>query len=206
MAYSDFTFAKLSAKFGLEQESISLFTNVAIEPIEPTAHLVQDLEEAKEMPIFTEKAKSESIISPIIKEIKRRNKHISIFSGYTFNIDVANDLVGAPDFMISMKPKIVELQRPVFCLVESKNKTPEEGFAQCAAEMYAARLFNQQTGEPCDIIYGAVTNAFDWVFMKLEGNIVFIDLDRYYLNQLPHILGIFQYIVQDTKNKYPTPV
>ena len=206
MAYSDFTFAKLSAKFGLEQESISLFTNVAIEPIEPTAHLVQDLEEAKEMPIFTEKAKSESIISPIIKEIKRRNKHISIFSGYAFNIDAANDLVGAPDFMISMKPKIVELQRPIFCLVESKNKTPEEGFAQCAAEMYAARLFNQQAGEPCDIIYGAVSNAFDWVFMKLEGNIVFIDLDRYYLNQLPHILGIFQYIVQDTKNKYPTPV
>ena len=206
MAYSDFTFAKLSAKFGLEQESISLFTNVAIEPIEPTAHLVQDLEEAKEMPIFTEKAKSESIISPIIKEIKRRNKHISIFSGYTFNIDAANDLVGAPDFMISMKPKIVELQRPIFCLVESKNKTPEESFAQCAAEMYAARLFNQQAGEPCDIIYGAVTNAFDWVFMKLEGNIVFIDLNRYYLNQLPYILGIFQYIVQDTKNKYPIPL
>ena len=200
MAYSDFTFAKLSAKFGLEQESISLFTSIAIESIEPTAHLVQDLEEAKEMPIFTEKAKSESIISPIIKEIKRRNKHISIFSGYTFNIDAANDLVGAPDFMISMKPKIVELQRPVFCLVESKNKTPEEGFAQCAAEMYAARLFNQQTGEPNQTVYGAVTNAFDWVFMKLQDNIVFIDLDRYYLNQLPQILGIFQFIVQETKN------
>ena len=197
MAYSDFTFTKLSAKFGLEQRSVSLFKDIFIEQIEPTAHLVQDLEEAKETPVSTEKAKSETIIAPIIKEIKRRNKHISIFSGYTFNVDVNNDLTGAPDFMISMKPMIVEPQRPIFCLVESKNKTPEEGYAQCAAEMYAARLFNQQTGESNQIVYGAVTNAFDWVFLKLDDNIVFIDLDRYYLNQLPQILGIFQFIVHE---------
>ena len=195
MAYSDFTFTKLSTQFDLKQKSLSLFSNIAIKSIKPTAHLLQDLKEAKETPVATEKAKSESIISPIIKEIKRRNKHISIFSGYTFNVDVLNDLTGAPDFMISLKPMIVEPERPIFCLVESKNKTPEDGYAQCAAEMYAARLFNQQTGEPNDIIYGAVTNAFDWVFMKLEGNIIYIDLDRYYLNQLPRILGIFQFIV-----------
>ena len=195
MAYSDFTFTKLSAQFDLKQKSLSLFSNIAIKSIKPTAHLLQDLKEAKETPVATEKAKSESIISPIIKEIKRRNKHISIFSGYTFNVDVSSDLTGAPDFMISLKPMIVEPERPIFCLVESKNKTPEDGYAQCAAEMYAARLFNQQTGEPNNIIYGAVTNAFDWVFMKLEGDIIYIDLDRYYLNQLPRILGIFQFIV-----------
>ena len=196
MAYSDFTFTKLSEKFGLEQKSVSLFKSVVIEHIEPTAHLVQDLEEAEEMPTSTEKAKSEAIIAPIIKEIKRRNRHISIFSGYTFNVDIQNDLTGAPDFIISMKPMIVEPQRPIFCLVESKNKTPEDGYAQCAAEMYAARLFNQQTGEPNQIIYGAVTNAHDWVFLKLEGNTIFVDLNRYYLVELPKILGIFQLIVK----------
>jgi hypothetical protein len=199
MAYSDFTFTKLYSKFGIEQESKSLFSSIEIVSIEPTQHLLQDLEEAKETPLYAEKAKSEAIIFPIIKEIKRRNKHISIFSGYTFNVDASNDLTGAPDFMISMKPKIVEPQRPIFCLVESKNKTPEEGFAQCAAEMYAARLFNQQTGEQNHTIYGAVTNAFDWVFLKLEDNTVFIDLDRYYLNQLPILLGIFQAIVSENK-------
>ena len=198
MAYSDFTFSKLSTKFGLEQESIALFRDITLEQIEPSSHLLQDLEEAKEMPLYAEKAKSEAIIFPIIKEIKRRNRHISIFSGYTFNIDATNDLTGAPDFMISMKPKIVELQRPIFCLVQSKNKTPEEGFAQCAAEMYAARLFNQQTGEPATIVYGAVTNAFEWVFLKLQDNTIFVDLDRYYLVQLNQILGIFQFIVKKT--------
>ena len=61
--------------------------------------------------------------------------------------------------------------------------------------MYAARVFNKKMNEPYETIYGAVTNAFDWVFMKLEGDTVYIDLNRYYLNELPKILGIMQYIV-----------
>lgn len=146
------------------------------------------------MPLMSEKAKSEAIIFPIIKEIKRRNPNISIYSGYTFNIDIANELSGAPDFIISAKPKVIELQSPIFCLVESKNKTPDEGFAQCAAEMYAARLFNQQNKEPYKIIFGAVTNAYEWVFLKLEGNTIFIDKKRHFINELPFLLGVLQYI------------
>jgi hypothetical protein len=95
------------------------------------------------------------LIYPIIREIKRANKGITVFSGYTFNIDASNDLTGAPDFLISSKQNIIEPSCPIFCLMESKNKTPDEGFAQCAAEMYAARVFNQQSGEPHETIYGA---------------------------------------------------
>ncbi len=145
--------------------------------------------------MMSEKAKSEAIIFPIVKELKRNNKNISVFSGYTFNIDAQNDLMGAPDFMISAKPRIIDVQSPIFCLMESKNKTPDKGFAQCAAEMYAARVFNQQMGEPYETIYGAVTNAFEWVFLKLEGDTIYIDNNRYYLNELPKILGIFQHVI-----------
>ena len=83
--------------------------------------------------------------------------------------------------------------------MESKNKTPDEGFAQCAAEMYAARLFNKQTNEPIETIYGAVTNAYDWVFLKLEGDTIFIDKDRYYLNNLENLLGVLQFIANQYK-------
>ena len=38
------------------------------------------------MPIDSEKAKSEVLIFPIIRELVRRNENISVFSGYTFNI------------------------------------------------------------------------------------------------------------------------
>ncbi len=199
MAYEDFTFAKLKRNFGLEQEDTHLFRDVTIIPFVPSQHLLDDVSEAKDMPLLSEKAKSELLISPIVRELKRQNKHISIYSGYAFNIDSQSDLVGTPDFMISAKPKIVELQTPIFCLVESKNRIPDEGYAQCAAEMYAARLFNQQNNEPYDTVYGAVTNAFEWVFLKLENNTVLIDKNRYFLNDLPTLLGILQFITDEYK-------
>lgn len=195
MAYSDFTFAKLSEKFQLKQVSNSLFMDMDMLVVQPSQRLLDDLAETRQMPLYSEKAKSEAIIFPIIRELKRNNPQISIFSGYTFNVDNTQELTGAPDFMISAQAGIVEPQSPIFCLVESKNKAPEEGFAQCAAEMYAARLFNEQMREPHRHIYGAVTNAFDWVFLKLEKNDIIVDIDRYYLNELPKILGVLQYIV-----------
>ncbi len=199
MPYSDFTFAKLKRNFGLEQEDVHLFQAVILPNFEVSQHLLTDIAEAQDMPLLSEKAKSEMLISPIIKELKRHNKHISIYSGYAFNIDSKNDLVGTPDFIISAKPKIVELQSPIFCLVESKNRIPDEGFAQCAAEMYAAYLFNEQNNEPYPTIYGAVTNAFEWVFLKLENNTVWIDKNRYFLNDLPKLLGILQLITDSYK-------
>jgi hypothetical protein len=132
--------------------------------------------------------------------MKRKNPHITIFSGYSLNIENDAELNGNPDFMISAKSNIIEPQNPIFCLFESKNKEPYEGFAQCAAEMYAARIFNLQAGEPYETIYGAVTNAYDWVFLKLEGDTIFIDKNRYFLNDLTKILGILQFIINQYKS------
>ncbi|MCP5493500.1 MAG: hypothetical protein H7A23_03010 [Leptospiraceae bacterium] len=195
MAYSNFTFAKLKKDYNIEQKDVFLFNNIAIEHKEASQRLKDDLQEAKEIPLMTEKAKSEAIIYPIIKEIRRKNPQIGIFSGYALNIEGNKDLQGNPDFMISAKAQKSSVEAPIFCMVEAKNGVIEEGYAQCAAEMYAARLFNQDMNEPYETIYGAVTNAFDWVFLKLENKIVLIDRERYFLNDLPKILGIFQYIV-----------
>ncbi len=198
MAYSNFTFTKLKLQYGIEQESTYLFTE-GITEIQPSQYLLDDIAIGKEMPLYSEKAKSEALIFPIIKELKRSYKHISIFSGYSLNIEGDPNLSGAPDFMVSAKPNIIEPQYPIFCLVESKNKAAEEGFAQCAAEMYAASLLNAQLGAAKETIYGAVTNAFDWIFLKLEHKIVYVDINRYYLNELPKLLGILGFIVQENK-------
>jgi hypothetical protein len=199
MAYSDFTFNRLRKDYGIEQNDVFLFENVAFVSLPPSQRLQEDIQEAKSTPLLSEKAKSEYIIAPIARELKRNNPHITVFSGYSLNIASDKSLSGTPDFMISAKQNIVELQRPIFCLFESKNKDPDEGFAQCAAEMYAARLFNQENNEPYETIYGAVTNAYEWVFLKLEGNTVFIDKERYFLNDLPTILGILQFIIDQYK-------
>ena len=193
--YSSFTFPELKRRFGLVQADAHLFAGQAIAPAEATQMLLNELAEGRQMPIYSEKAKSEFLIGPIVKELKRRNPHLSIFSGYSFNVDRKNKLTGAPDFLISNKPGKIDIEAPVFCIMESKNKTPDEGYAQCAAEMYAAKIFNQQTNEAPTTIYGAVTNAFEWVFMKLEDNTIFIDNERYFINELPRLLGVLQHVI-----------
>ena len=199
MAYSNYTIAKLKQQFGLIQENVHIFEQTHIATVRPSRRLVIEIKEGNEMPLMSEKAKSEMLIAPIIREVKRNNPTLSIFSGYTFNIENIEELSGAPDFIISNKPDKVEIEAPIFCLVESKNKTPDEGYAQCAAEMYAARLFNQQMGDPYETIYGVVTNAFEWVFLKLEGNTIYIDKERYFINELSLLLGVMQYIVNQYK-------
>jgi len=199
MAFSDFTFAKLKKNYHILYEEVVLFQKTDIKNMPISQRLEQDMEEAKQMPLYSEKAKSEAIIFPIIKEVKRNNAFISIFSGISLQVENEKLLTGVPDFMISAKPHRAYIEAPIFCMVEAKNGVVEDGFAQCAAEMYAARLFNQENDEPYETIYGAVTNAYDWVFLKLEGNTVFIDKERYFLNDLPQILGIMQFIVDQYK-------
>jgi len=54
--------------------------------------------------IYTEKAKLALIIMPILKELKRKNKEVSLFLGFTLNIDNEPDLNGTPDFILGAKP------------------------------------------------------------------------------------------------------
>jgi hypothetical protein len=197
MAYSKFnSVLKFCQQFGLTQQTLqNLFQEVELPSFEISTRLLEDIAEAKTLPLLTEKAKSELIITPILKELKRKNSFITFFSGFALNIESVPELSGNPDFILSAKPNLVEIEAPIFCLMESKNKSPDEGYAQCAAEMYAARIFNQEMNNPNDIIYGAVTNGFDWVFMKLEENCLYIDSERYYLSDLNKVLSILQCIV-----------
>lgn len=201
MAYSKFnSITKFCNQYHLQQNTISnLFLTTPIELQKPSQRIIEDIEEAKTLPLYTEKAKAELLITPILRELKRKNPSITFFSGFSMTIESEPDLNGNPDYVLSAKPDIIEIQAPIFCLMESKNKAAEEGFAQCAAEMYAARLFNRENNEPYETIYGAVTNAYDWVFMKLEGNTIYIDNQRYFINELPKLLGILQFIVNQYK-------
>jgi hypothetical protein len=64
MAYSDFTFTKLQKDYGINQEDAKLFASIVV--VAPTSRLQQDIEDAKILPLYSEKAKSEAIIFPIL--------------------------------------------------------------------------------------------------------------------------------------------
>jgi hypothetical protein len=195
MAYSEFTLSKLKRNFDIEYHRGDLFSN-PLRKIFASERLQMDIDEGLLMPVFSEKAKSELLITPIFREIRRTNHNkFTFFSGFSFDVDFQKELNGICDFILTRKPDAIEINDPVFCLVEAKNRTIEEGFGQCAAEMYAAFLFNKEYGIQSEVIYGAVTNAFEWVFLKLENDIIIIDNHRYSINDLSELLGALQNIV-----------
>jgi hypothetical protein len=71
----------------------------------------------------------------------------------------------------------------------------DKWYGQCGAEMYAARLFNQKQQKDFPIIFGAVTNGFAWQFLKLEGQILYIDTQTYGTRNLPELLGVLQNMI-----------
>ena len=76
--------------------------------------------------------------------------------------------------------------------MEAKNGVIEDAFGQCTAEMVAARIFNEQDGQATPVLYGCVTNGFEWLFLRLEGDTVYIDSTRFLIDQLPRLLGALQ--------------
>lgn len=196
MAYSDFvSISELEDRFGIIQKRKNIFPNIAA--ILPSERLLMDLEDAEMVPINTEKAKSEHLIVPILKETLRRNRNFSYFSGFLFDVDKNSGLSGFCDYIFSTETDAIEIKSPVFCIIEAKNRSLEEGYAQAGAEMIATQIFNEKKGKPTPVVYGCVTNAFDWSFLELENQTLWIDTERYYLetNSLAHILGILQSIV-----------
>ena len=79
MPYSKFSsIIKFCQQYKLQlQDGSSLFANEVLS-FSPSASVLQDVEDAKAMPTATEKAKSEWLIGPILKEIKRKNPFIAV--------------------------------------------------------------------------------------------------------------------------------
>jgi hypothetical protein len=192
MAYSDFTLSKVRKMFGLQiDENVDLFANII--PISCSDYLASTLEENLPLAIAinTEKARSELIIMPVLLEIRRRSQvPISLFSGSEFNVDLEKGLGGFCDYIISKSKEQLTINVPIVAIVEAKNENIKGGLGQCIAEMLAAQLFNQQEGNLIEVIYGAVTTGELWKFLKLDGNVVRIDLKDYYINDIAKILGI----------------
>ena len=197
MAYSTFTLETVREKFQLETiESANIFAD--IEPVPPSKALVAELEKKVQLAVAirTEKARSELIVTNVLVELREQfNRRISLFSGIDFSVDPEHGLIGTCDFLISLSPEQFYLQAPVIVLVEAKNADPTLGIGQCVAEMLAAQRFNQQKGNNIPCIYGATTTGTEWLFLKLEGHKLYIDMTLYAIERCDKILGILSSMV-----------
>ncbi|MBN3950732.1 MAG: hypothetical protein HWQ38_31395 [Nostoc sp. NMS7] len=201
MAYSDFKLIEVIDSFGLViRESSGLFANIQEQECSDLLSTILRENVDLAVAISTEKARSEMIISPILLEIRRKfNYEISFFSGVDFTVDSQRGLNGFCDFILSLSSEQLLVRSPVIVLVESKNENLRSGLAQCIAEMVAAQLFNERSVNQIKAIYGAVTIGTIWQFLKLEGNVVSIDLSEYYIKDIKKILGILYSAIAQSK-------
>jgi len=193
-SYSNFTSEDIKA-LGLSTLRGALWD--AVRPVKPSEFLLRTLALHREIPSESEKAKSELFITPVLTELRANNpKRMTYFSGYLFDVDPKRGLKGYCDFLISRKHNAAFVESPLIAVVEAKHHQDlSDAAPQCIAEMYAARIFNERNGESTPVLYGAVTNGYEWLFMRLEGAVVLIDLDRYTLQSLPQLLGAWQGVI-----------
>ena len=200
MSYSQFkTLSSVQDAFGLETEEGVRFLP-DLDPISPSETLKNFLSDGLPLAIATgsEKARSEFIISPILLEVRHiLDRKISLFSGEDFTVDESVGLNGTCDFLLSRSPKLIEIQAPVFVLVEAKKSDLKVGLGQCAAEMVAAQRFNKQKEQPIPYIYGCVSNGTQWRFLKLSDQTLTIDLYDYPLPPVETILYFLVWIAQN---------
>jgi hypothetical protein len=193
MAYSDFTLSDLDEKFGIKHQRKRLVFDT--QAISPSEKLLFELEESIEMPIKSEKARSEWIVVPILKELRRINdKFFTIYSGDVLVADKENGLQGECDFILSKDTKSYEISVPIFQIVEAKRNDLEEGVKQCAAQLVGAKKFNEKKGVKLEKLYGCTTTGDDWQFIEYSDKL-YIDDRKYYLVEIAELLGIFQKII-----------
>ncbi len=192
MAYSDFDLRTVHERFGLTlREDLDLYA--ATLQVEVSRELRDFLRvwSPAAVAMNTEKARSEMIIAPILMETVRLSGYrLNLFSGLSLDIDKERGLTGVCDYLLALSPERFFLSHPLVAVVEAKREDITGGLGQCVAAMVGAREFNQREGLAESVVHGAVTTGSIWRFLKLEGNVVFIDLPEYYLDQLGKILGI----------------
>ena len=198
MAYTDFSVFDLRQQFGVQFRAATLFPQLL--PIEPTAWLEETLRKGLELGFNSEKSRSERLVTPVLMELSDRNhRAFSIYSGMNLDVDTSAGLRGECDFIFSYSRIQDFIAAPVFCIAEAKKQDLELGTIQCAAQLIAARRLNEQEQNPIHTLYGCSTTGVEWRFMKYEGTEFILDENRYYLAQLPALLGALQAIVNATR-------
>jgi len=70
-SYSHFTLETIDSQFGIKNRRVSLFDSIKEVPI--SSSLQNSLNIAKELPMKSEKARSEMIVFPILVELRNLN-------------------------------------------------------------------------------------------------------------------------------------
>ena len=188
MPYTDFTLESVEADLGVTARPGPAFPTLP--DADPPAWLPPHLARGMRLALVSEKARSEFIVAPVLLAVRELSgDRVSVLSGQRLDVDPARRLAGECDFLLSLAEPLPRLRAPLLAVVEAKRNDIEIGLGQCAAQMVAARLFNERAGEPAGPVYGCVTTGEAWQFLRLDEAGLVIDPARRYINRVGEVLA-----------------
>jgi hypothetical protein len=205
MAFADFSLETAVERLGLLlQPRADLLAGVAALEIPPVLRAVLERWAPQALEVNTEKARSESIIAPILMEaVFLAGGVAGVYSGVSLDVDRERGLFGRCDFLVGRRAGPFLLGSPLLAVVEAKNEDIPGNLGQCIAEMVAARLLNERKGHPVAVIHGSVTTGSEWLFLRLDGDRVTFDLRERFLDDVGKILGYLVSIVSEATTRTP---
>ena len=197
MAFSEFTLESVERSLGIRTQEAPLFPN--LQAVDVPSWLPGWLARGTRLALLSEKSRSEFIVVPILLAARELSgERLAIYSGQRLDVDPERGLTGECDFILALGPAVPPLRSPIAAVVEAKKNDVEAGLGQCIAQMVAARQFN---ATPVSIhhIYGCVTTGEAWQFLRLVGSVAVLDERRYYVDDVPKILGALLAIVRESE-------
>nr|VFJ53628.1 MAG: hypothetical protein BECKFW1821A_GA0114235_104323 [Candidatus Kentron sp. FW]VFJ60970.1 MAG: hypothetical protein BECKFW1821B_GA0114236_106213 [Candidatus Kentron sp. FW] len=191
MPFSDYkTISQVQAEYKIKYQEQNF---VMQKPCEPSRSFLSELAFNREnMDMFSsEAARCEMIIFPILREIY---KHYYERTSFWVQKPISFDerLSGTPDYIVSRRSELGKtmLEYPLLIVAEAKKNDFEQGWAQCLAELIAARNLNRSD----KAVYGLVTDGKLWEFGKLEIDIFTRDTDSFMVTELPRLFACLNFI------------
>jgi hypothetical protein len=116
----------------------------------------------------SEAAVCEYLISPVLTETVKAHapvlglwSHVPLYDG--------EELLGVPDYVIGKRSPLSKrlMDKPLAMIIEAKKNDFDAGWGQCLAALRAVQKIN---GTPNQILYGGVSDGYQWQFGKLQGD------------------------------------
>ncbi len=200
MAYTNFSNKDLEEKFGRSIKGSYLFAQKPIQPIEPSSWLIETIQRGRKLGLGSEKSRSERFVNPVLTEMHHiEGETFGILSGVNLDVDIAQGLNGEIDFLLSFNQVEDIVKSPIFAITEAKKNEIEAGSIQCSAQLIAAQIFNERDNFHYPYLYGCSTTGIEWRFIQMIGKDLYFDIDRYSIYELPQLLGVLKYIIDDAK-------
>ena len=199
MAFTEFkNLGQILRKYDirLEKKNFIVFT-----PQAAPARLVEDIDFVLKYVNYdsSEAAICENLIYPVLFQVWKDFLDIlALHSHRTWQVD--NSLTGTPDYLISPISKYggTVIDTPVLVAIEAKKDDFEGGWGQCAAEMVAAQLANQNNDLT---VFGVVSNGEQWEFASLHQSFFTQNITAYSIFDLDKLYSALHFILDDCKKQ-----